>query len=71
MAASAARLGILVPVARSRMLDTARRLLRTPADELFGRVAQRVYSVSERLFPGTPKASIAGPQTSVDILAAL
>ena len=42
-----------------------------PAHELFDRVAQRVYSTSERLFPGTPSASIAGPQTSADILTAL
>ena len=71
MASCSARLGILVRVARSRMLETAKRLLRTPADELVGRVAQRVFSASERLFPRTPKAAVSGSQSSSDILVAL
>jgi hypothetical protein len=53
------------------MLEKAKRLLRTPTAELVGRVTQRVYATSERLFPPATNGFVSGSQSASVTLAAL
>ncbi len=71
MAPRSACVGIAVPVTCAGMLSKAKRLLRTPADELVGRVAQRVHAVSERFLPRPLRASIDGQQSATDVIVSL
>ncbi len=71
MAQRSKSVGIAVFVTCASMLNTAKRLLRTPAHEIAGRVTQRVYSVSERIFPTRNGASISGSQSATEIIASL
>lgn len=64
-------MGKPVPVTRASVLNTARRLLRTPPAEIVGRFTQRMSAVSERLFSPPTAAALSRPQRSTDIFAAL